>query len=1389
MSEKKKKRWKNKSLSWILAGAVVFGSLPAVPLQAQAETLREPVLAYDFEQDLGKKIMTDSGAGDETKDNGTLFGNASIVYDEELKSNVLRLDGSRETYAEIPQGFFDGRDVMSVSMDVKSDKGSGNFFTFTYGKNDTVYNNLRIRGQEVRNAITTGSYWSERDVRGQGVPTREWQNVTLVISGKNHKLYVDGILAAENTDTGITTSDLGRDLQAYLGKSFYPADEYFKGSFDNIRIYDRILSSEEIFSDVIDRRPLLKWAQIGWLPEDPSAVAGTDNHTAGGCRVDRETKEIHSYVRKGEDFAKMPVSLNLLTPDVKVKANGQDYTGGPLDLTGDVELKLMLGNKEETYILKKPILARNAVLPGQYADPDIDYFDGKYWIFPTTDGRLDWNPKVFHAWSSVNLEDWVDEGVILNVADKAPGLNEQGVQIASSMWSDGNAWAPSIEKKNGKYYFYYCGNVNEKYRDICGEGKAIGVAVADNPAGPYVANEMPILYPKMMEEADFGFGGQVIDPSIFTDDDGKSYLFFGNGTAAVAELNDDMLSVKKETLRVVWGLHEFRESVVVTKRNGLYHFTWSCDDTGSPNYHVNYGTAKSLDENVTFHYTLLEKDEENDMLGTAHQSVLYMPETDQCYIAYHRFYTPFGVYTDSFGCHRESCIDMVSFDEKTGLMKPVTPTMEGVSAKKQEDVDKLEEYLKNLGELQDALPQGKIDKEEKLTLPRNLKEAEVTWNSDNTAVIKNDGTVILPENDTTVTLTAAITYGTACEKKKFKLEVKGVGENLRTIDILDDFSDDKYQNRYDVVGNDWQADASDGTLKFSAKAGDKIAMKGVTMADGIYQMNLTITSDGGNAGIIFRAANLTEGGDGLDGYYVGIGDKYLQLGRMNQNWTELKGVEVPELTLGSTHTLKVAAFGSRIQVYLDDVAKPYIDITDSTYKKGAVGIRGHWVSGIADNLKVATIPSYQTGFENGTGEWSNEESWRVEDGVYTASSNAYSLVDSKPVKNLIYWADLTMSGGDAKAVLIVRASEAENGLSGYGLAADAKENKLQLIKAADGQATVLSETVCPEEIMAGRIAIEIKGDTLKAYAGDSGKAILKAQDGDYAAGQVGVWNMTGTSFIDNITVSDDLIDGDFQANTDELNDLIAKIGKLDANKYTQESYAKVQEALEKAKKADVTDQTSVDEAVKTLKNALAGLKEKPAFEQPGPVNPIPDPPKPTDPNPGEPVKTIPKLGQITTQGRLVYKVTKSAASGGTVAVVKPSKKTWKTAAVPKSILWNGYTFKVTSINRNAFRNNKKLVSVKIGDNVSSIGTQAFAGCGRLKRVNIGKGLKTLGSRAFYRSKSLKKITIKSTKLKKVYKKAFTGISGKAVLHVSGKRVKKYSRIFRKAGLPKSSKVK
>ena len=110
------------------------------------------------------------------------------------------------------------------------------------------------------------------------------------------------------------------------------------------------------------------------------------------------------------------------------------------------------------------------------------------------------------------------------------------------------------------------------------------------------------------------------------------------------------------------------------KRGGIYHFTWSCDDTGSEDYHVNYGTSDSLYGPVQFRYPVLEKRPEEGILGTGHHCIMKMPGQDSWRIAYHRFALPLAEYPEGKGYHRETCIDSVEFDDN-GLMKKIIPSL------------------------------------------------------------------------------------------------------------------------------------------------------------------------------------------------------------------------------------------------------------------------------------------------------------------------------------------------------------------------------------------------------------------------------------------------------------------------------------------------------------------------------------------------------------------------------------------------------------------------------------------------------------------------------------------------------------------------------------------
>ncbi|OMF38848.1 hypothetical protein BK133_01215 [Paenibacillus sp. FSL H8-0548] len=208
------------------------------------EEQKNPVLEYNFDEtSTNGKIQDASG----NQRDGTLFGNATYVTDADKNSKVLYLDGTTNTYAAFPTGFFDGRSTVSISMDMKAETVSGNFFTFTLGQNDSRYMFLRTRDTEIRNAITKGSYSTEQEAKAttQSIKSK-WMNIKLILTPTSMKIYKDGVLIAENNNVGIAISELGSNLLAYLGKSFYAGDAYFKGYFDNVKVYNRALSASEI---------------------------------------------------------------------------------------------------------------------------------------------------------------------------------------------------------------------------------------------------------------------------------------------------------------------------------------------------------------------------------------------------------------------------------------------------------------------------------------------------------------------------------------------------------------------------------------------------------------------------------------------------------------------------------------------------------------------------------------------------------------------------------------------------------------------------------------------------------------------------------------------------------------------------------------------------------------------------------------------------------------------------------------------------------------------------------------------------------------------------------------------------------------------------------------
>ncbi|HEX2920417.1 MAG TPA: family 43 glycosylhydrolase [Bacteroidales bacterium] len=301
------------------------------------------------------------------------------------------------------------------------------------------------------------------------------------------------------------------------------------------------------------------------------------------------------------------------------------------------------------------IVAQNPIIRNQFtADPTARVFNGKIYLFPSHDipapadfARKDWFcMEDYHVFSSENLTDWTDHGVIVTQT-KVPWISRIGYDM----------WAPDCVFRNGKYYFYF--PVNGK----------IGVATADKPEGPYTVLEKPVV----------GMSG--IDPCVIIDKDGQAYIYTSQGRFIVAKLKENMVELdgKPQTLPG-FPTKGLIEGPFVFERNGIYYMTYP---------HVNdkiverleYATSSSPMGPFTFGGVLM--DESPTGCWTNHHSLVQY--NNQWYLFYHH-----NDYSPKFDKNRAARVDSLSFNAD-GSINKVIPTLRGVgvsSALKNIEVDR-----------------------------------------------------------------------------------------------------------------------------------------------------------------------------------------------------------------------------------------------------------------------------------------------------------------------------------------------------------------------------------------------------------------------------------------------------------------------------------------------------------------------------------------------------------------------------------------------------------------------------------------------------------------------------------------------------------------------------
>jgi beta-xylosidase len=182
------------------------------------------------------------------------------------------------------------------------------------------------------------------------------------------------------------------------------------------------------------------------------------------------------------------------------------------------------------------------------ADPAPLVYDGKVFLYTTHDEDdargYEFKMKDWLLYTSEDMVNWEDHGAVASLKD--------------FKWYDGDngAWAEQVIERNGKFYMY-C--------PIHGHG--IGVLVADSPYGPF---HDPIGKPLVWQKEHW----YDIDPSVWIDDDGQAYMYWGNPHTYYIKLNEDMISTSGE-IQQLPHINDYQEGPWIYKKNAKYYLAFA----------------------------------------------------------------------------------------------------------------------------------------------------------------------------------------------------------------------------------------------------------------------------------------------------------------------------------------------------------------------------------------------------------------------------------------------------------------------------------------------------------------------------------------------------------------------------------------------------------------------------------------------------------------------------------------------------------------------------------------------------------------------------------------------------------------------------------------------
>ena len=253
------------------------------------------------------------------------------------------------------------------------------------------------------------------------------------------------------------------------------------------------------------------------------------------------------------------------------------------------------------------------------------------------------------CYSSKDLVEWKAHGSPLKPTDFA--------------WSSGQAWASQVIERGGKFYFYAA------VQHAALRSKAIGVAVSDSPTGPFVDARGSALVTNDMTTAT-KISYDDIDPTVWIEDNGQAWLFWGNQKCYYAKLKANMTELDGE-IRVIPDAQvpRYTEAPWIHKRGNLYYLSYA---SGFPEK-LSYSTATSLAGPWTPHGLLSEGPFNST---TIHQGIISFK--GRHWLFYHNGAIQHDTRLRAGGGNRRSvCIDEL-FYNPDGTIRRVVQTSEGV---------------------------------------------------------------------------------------------------------------------------------------------------------------------------------------------------------------------------------------------------------------------------------------------------------------------------------------------------------------------------------------------------------------------------------------------------------------------------------------------------------------------------------------------------------------------------------------------------------------------------------------------------------------------------------------------------------------------------------------